>query len=207
MFGDAGLTDFTFSVTTPASRIYTVQFNESDYDFALRLMEEEGWFYYFTHTASKHTLTITDKNTTFTAIANATLHFSVNENDPGGIQRWRPPVHTATGSFAMGDYDPENPGTKLYNRQTTVLKAGGAATRDVYRWPARTATASIVEARAKFAIEAAEAATALFHGAQLFRRPGARRQIHPDQFARQPRRRHLRVASGASHRRGQHLDQ
>jgi type VI secretion system secreted protein VgrG len=167
MFGDAGLTDFTFSVTTPATRIYTVQFNESDYDFALRLMEEEGWFYYFVHTASKHTLTITDKNTTFTA-ANATLHFSVNENDAGGIQRWRPPVHTATGSFAMGDYDPENPGTKLYNQQTTVLKAGGATTRDVYRWPAMTFTADIVEARAKFAMEAAEAATALFHGVSYF---------------------------------------
>ena len=168
MFGDAALTDFSFAVTTPATRIYTVQFNESDYDFALRLMEEEGWFYYFVHTASKHTLTITDKNTTFVAIPNATLHFTVNENDAGGILEWKPPVPTATGSYAMGDYDPENPGTKLYNQQTTVLTAGGATTRDEYRWPALTATADIVEARATFAMQAAEASTALYHGASYF---------------------------------------
>ena len=169
MFQDAGLTDVTFSVSSSASRPYTVQFNESDYAFALRLMEEEGWFYYFEHTASNHTLIITDKNATFKDIPNASLHFAVNDNDLGGILDWRPPVRTTTGSvIAMGDYDPVNPGTKLYNKQSTVLKTGGADTRDVYHWPALTNTASIVEGRSKFQIEAAEAATSLYRGSSHF---------------------------------------
>ncbi len=168
MFGDASLTDFSFSVTAPASRPYTVQFNESDYAFAVRLMEQEGWYFYFEHTAAKHTLTITDKNATFQDIPNATLHFGVNQNDLGAITEWKPPVRTVTGSVAHGDYDPENPGTKLYNQQKTVLKAGGATTRDSYRWPALTPTGSVVEARAKFQMEAAEASTSLYGGASHF---------------------------------------
>jgi type VI secretion system secreted protein VgrG len=168
MFGDAGLTDFSFVVSTPATRPYTVQFNESDYAFALRLMEQEGWFFYFEHTAAKHTLTITDKNATFQAIPDATLHFAVNQTDLGGIMEWKPPVRTVTGSVASGDYDPENPGTKLYNQQKTVLKASGPDTRDVYRWPALTATSSVVESRAKFEMEAAEASTSLYEGTSHF---------------------------------------
>ncbi len=168
MFTDAGLTDVTFSVSSSASRPYTVQFNESDYAFAMRLMEQEGWFYYFEHTAAKHTLIVTDKNATFQDIPNATLHLAMNDNDLDGILDWKPPVHTATGSYAMGDYDPENPGTKLYNQQKTVLKAGGADARDVYRWPALTNQNTIVEGRSKFQIEAAEAATSLYHGSSLF---------------------------------------
>jgi type VI secretion system secreted protein VgrG len=168
LFQDAGLTDFTFSVSGGASREYTVQFNESDYNFAMRLMEEEGWFFYFEHSDSKHNLVITDKNSTFQDIPNATLNFAVNDIDVDGIQEWRPPVRTTTGSFAMGDYDPENPGTKLYNQQKTVLKASGADARDVYRWPALTNVAGTVEGRSKFEMEAAEAATSLYHGVSHF---------------------------------------
>jgi type VI secretion system secreted protein VgrG len=168
MFQDAGLTDFSFSVSGGTARPYTVQFNETDYTFAMRLMEQEGWFYYFQHTDSKHTLVITDKSSSFAAVPNATLRFAVNDNDADGILKWHPPVGTATGSYAMGDYDPENPGTKLYNMQKTLLKTGGATTRDVYSWPARTFTASVVEARAKFEIEAAEALTSLFNGVSHF---------------------------------------
>jgi type VI secretion system secreted protein VgrG len=168
MFTDAGLTDVSFAVTAPASRPYTVQFNESDFAFAHRLMEQEGWFYYFEHTSAKHTLTITDKSSTFQNIPNATLHFAVNQTDLGGIMEWKPPVRTVTGSFAHSDYDPENPGTKLYNQQNTILKAAGSAARDVYHWPALTPTSSVVEGRAKFSMEAAEAATSLYNGTSHF---------------------------------------
>jgi type VI secretion system secreted protein VgrG len=168
MFGDAGLTDFSFSVSSAVARPYTVQFNESDYNFACRLMEQEGWFFFHQHTDSAHTLVIADANTAFTAIADATLHFTANANDADGILEWRPPVRTVTGSVAMGDYDPENPGTNLYSMQNTVLTTGGATARDVYYWPAATPTNSLVEGRSKFGIEAAEAATSLYNGSSLF---------------------------------------
>jgi type VI secretion system secreted protein VgrG len=168
VFNDAKLTDFTFSVSGGAARPYTVQFNETDYDFAMRLMEEEGWFFYFEHTASKHNLVITDKNATFQDVPNASLHFAVQQDDLLGIVDWKAPERTAAGSVTLADYDPVNPGTKLYYKQATLLKAGGADTRDVYHWPALTNTTDVVEARAKFQIEAAEAAVSVYHGGSQF---------------------------------------
>lgn len=41
-------------------RDYCVQYRESDFDFASRLMEEEGIYYYFQHSAGKHVLVVSD---------------------------------------------------------------------------------------------------------------------------------------------------
>jgi type VI secretion system secreted protein VgrG len=41
-------------------RDYCVQYRETDFDFASRLMEEEGIYYYFRHDASGHTLVVAD---------------------------------------------------------------------------------------------------------------------------------------------------
>jgi type VI secretion system secreted protein VgrG len=43
-------------------REYCVQYRETDFDFASRLMEEEGIFYFFKHTESGHTMIIADSS-------------------------------------------------------------------------------------------------------------------------------------------------
>ena len=45
---------------TYTPRDYIVQYNETDFDFASRLMEEEGLYYFFTHTATGHKLVLCD---------------------------------------------------------------------------------------------------------------------------------------------------
>lgn len=61
VFSSAGFTDFKNSTTkTYALREYCVQYGETDFNFVSRLMEEEGIFYYFEHTAAKHTLVLAD---------------------------------------------------------------------------------------------------------------------------------------------------
>ncbi|WP_165244036.1 type VI secretion system Vgr family protein [Paludisphaera soli] len=42
-------------------RDYCVQYRESDFDFASRLMEEEGIFYFFTHAEGGHTMIVADQ--------------------------------------------------------------------------------------------------------------------------------------------------
>jgi type VI secretion system secreted protein VgrG len=41
-------------------RVYCVQYRETDFNFASRLMEEEGIFYFFTHSADGHTMVVTN---------------------------------------------------------------------------------------------------------------------------------------------------
>ena len=43
-------------------REYCVQYNESDFTFVSRILEEEGIFYYFEHGEGLHTLVLVDQN-------------------------------------------------------------------------------------------------------------------------------------------------
>ncbi len=49
-------------------RDYCVQYRESDFDFASRLMEEEGIFYFFKHTEDGHKMVITDASQSHVAV-------------------------------------------------------------------------------------------------------------------------------------------
>ncbi len=61
VFSDLGFTDIQDKLTgTYNPREYCVQYMESSFDFVSRLMEEEGIFYFFTHTSSAHTLVLAD---------------------------------------------------------------------------------------------------------------------------------------------------
>ena len=168
MFGDMKLTDLT-GPPSAASRQYTVQFNESDLHFATRLMEEEGWFYFFRHTASAHTLVIAKDNSAFTAIPNATLGIggSTAEASPR-IDEFHKNSSTVFGKWSLRDYDPENPTTELTSDQPTTLATGGASTRDAFRWPALTFDNGTVGNRATWEMQAAEASATLFEGTSHF---------------------------------------
>ncbi len=175
IFHDAGLTD----VNGPPSseqREYTVQFNESDLHFITRLMEEEGWFYFFEHTASKHTLVIANQNQAFQDIPGATLHLTGGESDDTYLGDFNQAGVTVRGKMKFKDYDPVKPDTLLQNEQPTTLKTGGASARDAFRWPALTFDNGTVTDRTKREMEAAEANATLFDGASAFGRivPGGK---------------------------------
>ena len=64
VLGDHGITDIRKSLSgTYNPREYCVQYNESDFDFISRLMEEEGIYYFFEHADGKHTLVLADSLT------------------------------------------------------------------------------------------------------------------------------------------------
>lgn len=162
MFADAGVTgtDFRIFGAKPV-REYTVQFNESDLCFATRLMEEEGWFYFFEHSADAHRLVVTDANTGFTTIPDTTLRFDSVAGGADVLTQWRRPHATTHGQVALRDYDPSAPDKQLRAQQNTVLNHSGAATRDVFLWPALTTDTGQVTTRTRLRMEAAEAAVSL----------------------------------------------
>ena len=167
MFTDMGVTDVTLP-SPGATREYTVQFNESDLTFASRIMEEEGYFYFFTHTAGKHQLVIGNQNTLFTDIDGATLRLQGGDIDGMNITGWSFIGQTVRGKMTLKDYDPVNPDTVLKSDQPTTLQTGGAATRDDFRWPAGGFTSDAVANRAQWEMEAAEAVASLFEGSTQY---------------------------------------
>ena len=78
IFNDAGVTKTAFRLySQPTPRKATAQYNETSLHFVTRLMEEEGWFYFFEHAADGHTLVVTNDNNGFTTIPGAAVHLGV----------------------------------------------------------------------------------------------------------------------------------
>jgi type VI secretion system secreted protein VgrG len=167
VLNDGGVTDPSFRLNTPAqTRDYTVQMNETDLEFVARLMREEGWYYFFEHTANKHTLVVVDINAKFGAISNAsmTIRPTLGLGNFGDVVRWRPVERTTLGQAIQKDYDPTKPTTELQASHKTVLAVSGANQRDVFRWPALSFKRDVITDRTKFEIEAAEARASLLEG-------------------------------------------
>lgn len=167
MFHDAHVTQLNF-IPTGSPREYTVQFNETDLHFATRLMEEEGWFYFFTHEADKHTLVVASSNTAFSDVANATLHIAGGGEDATALTDFHGPSQTVRGKMTLKDYDPVNPDTVLKSEQPTTLQTFGADSRDDFRWPALSFDNGTVGNRANWEMQAAEAVASLFGGSTRF---------------------------------------
>ena len=61
VFGAAGIADYELRLSRQYdTRLYCVQYQESDFAFASRLMEEEGIYYFFRHEAGAHILILCD---------------------------------------------------------------------------------------------------------------------------------------------------
>jgi type VI secretion system secreted protein VgrG len=61
VFKDLGYSDFEIKcVKSHPKREFCVQYRETHLNFVSRLLEEEGIFYFFNHTSSKHVLTLAD---------------------------------------------------------------------------------------------------------------------------------------------------
>ena len=145
-------------------REYTTQYNETDLAFAQRLLQETGWFYFFEHTKTTHTLVITDGNEAFQPVS-VPPHWVIHAgNNVDVFDQWEESHATAHGEVWLQDYDPTKPTTPVEGREDTTLPTAGAAQREVYNWPALTTENQIAADRAKFRIQHAEVRSALCHG-------------------------------------------
>ena len=145
-------------------REYTTQYDETDLVFAQRLLRESGYFYFFEHSCSAHTLVVGDRNQAFRRTENP-VHRVIHEGDNIDVlNRWSETLQTAYGEVRLQDYDPTRPATPVTGRQTTTLATSGASHRTVFGWPAMTNDTGIAGERARFSIEASEAEARLRSG-------------------------------------------
>lgn len=131
VLSNAGVSDYSFAglKATYAMREYCVQFNESDFDFISRLMEEEGISYYFAMDDGSHTLNFADhakafKTNTFVASVDAKL----------ALDNWERRYALQTGSYKLDDYNAEKPVTKITSEAKTIIGVGtqGKGARYLY---------------------------------------------------------------------------
>ena len=115
IFSDRGFSDYTINTSrAPDPRLYCVQYNESDFDFISRLMEEEGMYYFSTVTNNKDMLSIVDSAGAHQPVPDAaTIEFKMRE--PGyrrsedHIFEWRGGEAVRSGKVTLRDYNFETP--------------------------------------------------------------------------------------------------
>ena len=97
---------------------YCVQYHETDFNFVTRLMEHEGIYYYFEHSAGKHVLVLCDgvsshkplaprSNINYVGVDAATVEYEEH------FYAWRPREEIDPGEYISNDYDFTKPKAEL----------------------------------------------------------------------------------------------
>ena len=131
-------------------REYCVQYRETDFNFISRLMEEEGIFYFFRHSASGHKLVIADDAVSHQDISgNPTLIYDEvagGTRDELRITGWMKTQELGSGKNTLQDYNYGKPMLDMLVSQpimdsvqvgkvTHKLKVGGNDQFEVYDYP------------------------------------------------------------------------
>jgi type VI secretion system secreted protein VgrG len=130
--------DYSLSLGgTYAKLEYCVQYNESDYHFVSRLMEEAGIFYYFQHDKNGHKLVASDKSSGYVDCQENQVEFADRFEgfQAGQIFDWERQLEFTTGKFSHTDYNFETPDTKLLVSEKTVVKTKGVDGYELYEYP------------------------------------------------------------------------
>jgi type VI secretion system secreted protein VgrG len=136
----AGLNDYALANQKGGKTVrnYCVQYDESDFDFISRLMEEEGLYYYHQHTAGGHKLMICDNPGHHTPGANlkeAVVRASASVNVAGAeLQSWSRRVRPAVNKVSLRDNHFTAPKNPMAAEAATTAGASKLPGREAYQF-------------------------------------------------------------------------
>ena len=144
---------YNLTVKSYEPREYCVQYNESDFDFASRLMEEEGIFYFFEFTDENiHKMIVCDSDLNHQPLpGTAEIHYDVasmvgRESDSSDICEWKRSQVLRSGAITLRDFNFQLPGKNLEAKKTPLataqtgtvshtLNVSANSSREVYEYP------------------------------------------------------------------------
>ncbi|MEM9811224.1 MAG: type VI secretion system tip protein TssI/VgrG [Pseudomonadota bacterium] len=120
VLGDYGFSSNLSDKTTKSfhSRVYCVQYRETDFAFLSRLMEQEGIYYYFDYSASTEKLVLCDGSGAHSAVPGfAKIEYMPKDEQvefrEDQISEWYGGLHHTPGEVTIDDYDFEAPKSDL----------------------------------------------------------------------------------------------
>ncbi|HVY37533.1 MAG TPA: type VI secretion system tip protein TssI/VgrG [Polyangia bacterium] len=178
LFREHGFSDFEIAATgTYPEREFIVQYRESDFAFANRLLEREGIYYFFRHEKDKHVLVLADSvdaHQTVPEYDEVPFHpeGSTTPMDGESINRWQLVHQWRAGAYASRDFDFERPRADLTaRRQAQAQHKKGDL--EVFDYPAGLVVQSEVEGYVRARLEAFQADVEVANGSGDVRGLGA----------------------------------
>ncbi len=145
-------------------REYCTQFGETDLAFFRRLTAAEGIFYYFTHTASEHTLVLCDAATGYGDITQDSIEYRQDaEATANAVFEFDMASHLTETSWTLSDYDYEVSTDPSSKTTKTALKPASAKNWDRFRYSAGP-KASRVAALSEVAVDATDGGFEVIEG-------------------------------------------
>lgn len=132
--GIADQIDWSGVSGTYPTRTYTVQYDESEWDFVSRLFEEVGLFYAFEHDAAGHRMVVMDHNRAARALEPAALPFLRSREhraDVLGLWDLASRARIAPSKVSLRDFDFERPSLDL----SVEASAEEVMEREHYAYP------------------------------------------------------------------------
>jgi len=131
-------------------REYCVQYRETDFNFACRLMEEEGIFYFFKHTKDAHELVIANSAAANPDVPGVTkVQWNVvegRERELRHVHEWVKRQEVRSGKFSLWDHSFQRPDENFESKKSTLgsvavgkvthkLQVAGNETFEIYDYP------------------------------------------------------------------------
>ena len=148
VFQDLGFSDYETSQLKGEhpKRDYCAQYRETDFNFASRLMEEEGIFYFFKHEEGKHTLVMADQKGAYQDCGEKEVDYPRDYRPRAitdHITSWEHRYEFRTGKWSQTDYNFEDhparsektPAKLLMTNEQTAVKLDKVDKYECYDYP------------------------------------------------------------------------
>jgi type VI secretion system secreted protein VgrG len=116
-------------------REYCVQFNETDLEFVIRLLAEEGISYFFEHQDGKHTLVLVDQKNAYSDCKENKVEFTRGDVDFARINEWNHQYAFCEGKWTQRDYNFKKPKDTLEASTPTMVDLAPVKSYEHYRYP------------------------------------------------------------------------
>ena len=139
VFKEAAFNGFRLQLSESyEKREYCVQYNESDFDFVSRLMEEEGIYYYFEHSQGQHMMVLADSPAGYYALDEEDVRYApVGRSHEKQLTSWSHAYEFRPGRVAQCDYNFKKPSNNLVTDDDLVVAYQGSASLEVFEYPGR----------------------------------------------------------------------
>lgn len=137
--GYGALPKYEFRLSKPLkTHSYITQYRESDFNFVQRLLENEGIFYYFEHTASSHTMIMVNDSKTLVPLAEQPqirFHTASVTETADSITRWSATRQLQSGKIAVRTFDYRQPKNALPVTMQSMNDQGDVERFEIYDFP------------------------------------------------------------------------
>ncbi|HLP40544.1 MAG TPA: type VI secretion system tip protein TssI/VgrG [Fibrobacteria bacterium] len=155
-------------------REYTVQYNESDWAFICRLMEDEGIWYFWDHTGRQECLVLINKPDQVTPIPNTPeVHLVAESGMVNDLQEYADSisrsVRRVVSKAVMKDFNPATPDVTVAGTHVNPVVPEAHPTGEYYQYGDHLNTPDEATRKARLRAEMLSCAKEIYQGTGIFR--------------------------------------